>query len=51
MHAVLQSSVARRRFFASYPRISGKASFRMADYPPSESDTDNTCLIESGNPL
>jgi hypothetical protein len=26
-------------------------SFRLADYPPSEADTDNTCLIESGNPL
>jgi hypothetical protein len=25
--------------------------FRLAEYPPSESDTANTCLIESGNPL
>jgi hypothetical protein len=27
--------------------------FRLADYPPNESDiaTANTCLIESGNPL
>ena len=24
---------------------------RVADDPPSESDTDNTCLIESGNQL
>ena len=28
-----------------------RGSFRVADYPPSESDTANTCLIESGNPL
>jgi hypothetical protein len=26
-------------------------SFLFADDPPSESDTDNTCLIKSGNPL
>ena len=25
--------------------------FRFADHPPSEPDTTNTCLIESGNPL
>jgi hypothetical protein len=33
-------------------RLDGRPSFvRMADYPPSESDTANTFLIESGNPL
>jgi hypothetical protein len=28
-----------------------KSSGRVAEYPPSESDTANTFLIENGNPL
>ncbi len=33
------------------PRSPFLDSFRLADYPPSESDTANTCLIDRGNPL
>ncbi len=29
----------------------GVPNLRIAAYPPRESDTDNTCLVESGNPL
>ena len=40
-----------RRKRTSTEHLGSARKVRLADYPPSESDTANTCLIECGNPL